>query len=86
MLEERPITPRSRNRIESEVCANASLIEIPSDCSRRGTLTLVSGVAVPESIRAAAVITFSTLPGSYGAEIAGLPRSFLSAANGSAAS
>ena len=49
------------------------------DCSLTGTATLVSGVAVPESIRAAAVSTFCTLPGSYGAEMARFPRSSSSA-------
>ena len=37
--------------------------------------TRVDGVTVPESINAAEVRIFCTLPGSYGAETARLPRS-----------
>jgi hypothetical protein len=44
--------------------------------------TRVDGFAVPESISAAAVKTFCTLPGSYGAEMARLPRSSVLAACG----
>jgi hypothetical protein len=40
-----------------------------------GTVTLVSGVAVPLSISAAEVSTFSTLPGSYAWLTARSPRS-----------
>ena len=83
MLEEFAITPRRFSRSGSESWWNASLIDAPPEARRRGSSSLVPGFAVPESTRAAAVSTFSTLPGSYGAVTARLPRSSGSACCGS---
>jgi hypothetical protein len=80
MLDERAITPRISRSISP--CSNASLIVPPPDSSRDGMVSLVSGSATPASIRAAAVSNFWTLPGSYAAETARLPRSSGSASPG----
>src|SRR5689334_15147941 len=86
MFEDWATAPRTRSLSGSLVWVNASLIDSGPDCSRYGIERRVSGVAVPESNRAAEVRTFSTLPGSYGAEIALLPRVSGAAADGFAES
>ena len=82
MFDDRATAPRSRSLSGSESCLKASLIDSGPDCRRSGILIRVSGVAVPESMSAAAVRTFSTLPGSYGEEIALLPRASVEEALG----